>query len=349
MKKDKLSTWQVAILLFFPIFSLFQGFGTYSIINMVGINSYLSILLAYFIGFIILRIFFIIFNFNPNMNIFEKNKYLFGKIVGNFINYIIIFLIFFMGIFLLCDVSLFISKYYFDGNSIFLFMIVMGFIIILFVRNGIVTIARVSVIFFFLVIILSLIGVIGLIPHIDINNLLPFIDNGFNSIFMGGIYFSFITILPIYLLLMIKKDNIKPIKDFNRRIILLYSISFGLIFLIHIFNIMVLGRYLSSLYQYPSYISLEKVSFFQFIDRIEKVISLRWIFISVISISLIINSIHEYKINSLYILLLMIVISYIISFNIYLYRFMYYIFPICSIILLFIYLIIGITIIKRKN
>ena len=156
------------------------------------------------------------------MNIFEKNKYLFGRIVGNFINYIIIILIFFMGIFLLCDVSLFISKYYFDGNSIFLFMIVMGFIIILFVRNGIVTIARVSVIFFFLVIILSLIGVIGLIPHIDINNLLPFIDNGFNSIFMGGIYFSFIIILPIYLLLMIKKDNIKPIKDFLPSFISVY-------------------------------------------------------------------------------------------------------------------------------
>ena len=87
--KTKFSSLQFACLVMFPILSLFTGIGTFNIIKIARVDSYMSPLFAGLLGIIVLLMFIYIFNYEPDKTIIEKNKLIFGNILGTVINYII--------------------------------------------------------------------------------------------------------------------------------------------------------------------------------------------------------------------------------------------------------------------
>ena len=66
----------------------------YIIKNNTGIDSWLTIILSYIIGIVPLFIIIYISNYQKELNLFEKNIYLFGKVFGTMINLVISIILF---------------------------------------------------------------------------------------------------------------------------------------------------------------------------------------------------------------------------------------------------------------
>ena len=354
MRKNKLSSWQFAFLICFPILSFYNGIGTYHLTKFVGNDSYLSVVISYLFGILLYFLFSFIFQYRGYENIMKKNEFLFGKKLGKVINGIMIFFAFLLGVILLYNISNFVISEFLNQTPIWIFMIVIGIIVVLNVSKGIVNIARVAVIFLILIFILSLFNIFGLVPHFKVDYLKPFLDSGIKSIFFNGIELAMINVTPIFLLLSVRKEQIQPDKNLNTRIFLLYSFAYFIIFLENILTIGSLSVYLMKLYQYPEHIVLQKISLFHFIDRVENFIYIKWILCSVISLSLIIYYITKMfpkvklGISSSCIMVVMIICSlFIFKTNTYFYSFLSYVFPYIVFSLFIIYLGICINIFIR--
>ena len=356
MNKKKLSSWQFAFLVVYPILSLYNGISNYNIIHSAGVDSYLVILIAYLFGLGVSFLFFFIFQFRPQENILEKNIYLFGKYIGTFINLIINTIFLIIGMFLLYSISIFTTSQFLDQTPIPLFMIVIGVIIILNVCKGIVNMSRVAVVFLGIVIFLSVVSIFGLIPHFEIDNLLPFLHNGITPIVDGSYQMFFINIVPIFLLLIIKSDVVMPQKHLKKRIFILYTISFVIIILDNMLTIGTLGIYLAKLEQYPEYMVLQKISLFHFLDRIEMIIYIKWFLASFVCLSLIVYHIcrmfrqTHLRVSSCVVLSTMAIFSLLFfPTNTYFYYFGYHYLPAICLLLFSIYMIIGCVIIIKKK
>ena len=78
MNKEKVNNISFSSLIVFPILALFSGIGTHNTIKIAEVDSYISVFLAYLMGFIPLLLFILIFNYKKDLNIVDKIKYLFG-------------------------------------------------------------------------------------------------------------------------------------------------------------------------------------------------------------------------------------------------------------------------------
>ena len=129
-----------------------------------------------------------------------------------------------------------------------------------------------------------------------------------------------------------------------------------IIFSIAIVTSSILGKYLLQTYQYPVYITLKRISLFNFIDRIENFLSFQWILSGITVIAISIYSISENiknngsKLINLIVTILMIISSYLLfknntSFNEYLYT----IYPYLLLPISIIYVIIFIGAVIQKK
>ncbi len=356
MNIKKMSMGEYLIFIYFIMLSIYRGIGTYGVIQMAGIDSYLSIIIAFFLGLFLIFLFYYIFSYRVDLNILEKNKVLFGSVGGNIINYLIHILYFIIGMILLYNISNFVISQFLDRTPILMFMIMMGLVIFYNVSCGINNMARVSIIFLFFIILLSVISIIGIYPHFDLSNLKPILDNNIGHTIKAGVYLAFSLVMPLFLLLVVSGKNISYHRHFLSRFVLVYFLSFLLIFINNVFTIGSLGIRISKLYQYPEYMVLQKITFFNFIDRIENIIYIQWIFTSMISLSCIVYYISKYYQNiithysSLFVSLFIVLATYLFfSSNTFYYEFSYAIFPFLGMTLFFLFLLVGIRIYFKKK
>ena len=257
----------------------------------VEINSWLCVILSYIIGIIPLLFTIFIANYEPELNIFQKIKKIYGKYIGFIINMIIGIILFIIGINLLFNICDFVISQFLYHTPIIVSMIL---IISLAVYNnikGINVISKVAFILIILEIILFITSFLSLMPEIDIDNFYPILrDNTDNIILVTFKIFS-INTLPLLIILVIPKEQIT--NYYNKSLIIAYIFSFIFSLLTIIETYGILGKYLVKIFEYPEYMLLKKISLFGFIQRIENIISAEWIIGSYIYISLIIYSISK--------------------------------------------------------
>lgn len=355
MNKEKLSNIEYASLIVFPILALFSGIGTHNTIKLSGVDSYISVLLAYLIGAVPLVLFTLILNYKSNLTIDEKVKYLFGPILGTIINYVINILVLCIGFVLLYNISNFAISQFLAETPLLVFMILLSLILVYNVSLGINNIARVGIIFLMIIILLTFISTAGVIPNFEVSNIKPYLENGIMPPLKGGITLILTNVIPIFILLSIPKDNIKNNKNTSKWLIAFYTLAFIFTFLAILLTIGSLGIYLCDIYQYPEYTVLKKISLFNFLDRVENFIYVKWILNSVMCLSLIIyyltNSIKKEskKILPTIIVSLMIYLALkTFKNNTIFYNFILNIYPYICLLLFIIFIIIGLNIIIRK-
>ena len=331
MNNKKISSLEFICMMLYPIISLYITFSSY-------FTNCFNIIIGYILGIIVLFIFMKIFNYREKENIIDKNKYLFGNLIGNIINLFISILFFLIGVYILKYLTEFSISMIIQNTSYIVFMVLLGLIIVYQVTKGINNISRVLFLLSISFIVISIISYLGIMPNIKINNLMGIINN--NSL----IYLSMIDIISINLLLIIEKDKIIMKKGFSKKVFFFYTFLFIIIFLDNFSMIGSLGNKLVNYYKYPLYMVLTNVSFFKFINRVEFLYYIR-LFLSCYGfLSLIIYHITclfpriKKSIISIITIILMILLS-----NIRINYFISYI----GILLLFIYLIIFIKIKTR--
>lgn len=356
--KEKISSSELSSTLLLCIVSSSIGLNIFTTIRLAGINSYISVLIGTILGIIPLFIFIYLFNYQSNLPIYKKNTHIFGKTLGTIINYIIILLYLLIGATILFNLSNFIVSQYLSRTPLLLIFYIITILVYYTVNKGIETIFRVSTIFSVITVLSFLFSFLYLRKDVNINNLLPILEQGIKKPLIGAYMSTVITLSPIYTLLIIPKNNIVDNKKTSKYIIISYLIGTTIIFLVAFLSNAILGKYLIEQYQYPGYISLKRISLFGFIDRIENFLSLHWILSNFITLTIITyyisNTIIKEKNNKILNLLLAIIlpiISYKLftnntTFNNYTFK----VYPYILTILIFIYIIIFIgAFLKRKK
>ncbi|MEG0025945.1 MAG: GerAB/ArcD/ProY family transporter [Bacilli bacterium] len=348
MIENKINSLQLAALLLMIMLSSFLGIGFFASIKAAGINAYLSVILGTILGLFILGMFLIIFNYKPNLSLPKKIINLFGLKIGLIINIIIFILTFFMGLSAMFNLTNFIGSQFLPETPLFLIGFIFSLLIIIINYKGIEVISRVCIILIGINLLLYFLATLGLIPSFKLSNLQPFLEDGVYRPLYGSIFILEINILPIFLLLMISKNSIVDKAKTSKYLLTFYLFGALLMFFTMFLSLGVLGIDLASIYQYPEYIVLKNINLLQFIDRIENVITIQWIFGLFIFLSIIVYFLSNYlKVNNKHSIIYVIITFAILItcfllfanntiFNSYIYKYILYIRSAFLLIFLFI-------------
>ena len=312
-------------------------------------SSYLSIILSFLLGLLLIYLFIYIFSFKQQLTIKEKINILFNKKISFIINLLLIICFINISITIFYNLNTFISINFLNNTPYIIIGLLFSIIIIYINTKGLETISRVSIILLFLTFISILLSFISLIPCIKINNFTPFYFN-LNNTYNNSLDIIINNILPIFLLLVIPKKRIIDNNKTNKLLLISYFISFITILIIVIYIIGILGINLINIYMYPEYIIYKRINLFNFINRIENILIIKYIFGYFITLSLtthyISKTITKKNNNYLYIIitLLPLFLSLFINKN-----YIFYIIPFTRVIILFIFLLIGFKIILYKK
>ena len=318
---NKISKIQLGMILSMLMCSMQLGLGDTILLNISKNNVLIAITIGIIIGLIPIIIYIKINESLIDKNIYQKNTILFGNKLGFIIN-LFVFLIFFIMLMIsVRSLVLFMnSKYLQDTPYLFL-----GLLVILTVNvisfcssEGIARILRIGFIITFIAMIII---EIFLLRYIDINNILPIIitPNNVNQITNGALYFACQTSLLSFLLLTISRTKIKN-KNINKIIILSYLFGTICLLVTMFFVVSCFGYDMATLFRYPEYIILKKITLSSTDLHLENLLAFRWN-IYIISLAIIANygllcGIKTYsknrKINK-YIILIVSLLAVIIS------------------------------------
>ena len=322
----KISHIELSSLLLCIIITFNSGLTLNIIKNNLGIDSWIAILLSYIIGIIPIIIIIYISNYQDELNIFQKNINLFGKILGNIINITIDIILFIIASIILKNTINFTTITYLYHTPPLLLTIIFMLVIIYCTNKGINVICHISLILLSFSIIIYLLTSISLINELKLDNLLPLLTTNKNNILISSLKLVCINTLPIITILIVPKDKIANKKKYNKSLIISYIIG-SIISILTITNtISLLGIHLTKIYNYPEYIALKKIKLLGFLERSENIISLKWITEAYIYITIIIytisksitnNKIKQNYINIITGILLIITTNYITPKNIY--------------------------------
>jgi len=291
MKNWKINSLQFSTLFSFTILSTLIGIGFNNVINIAKADSYISIIIAYIIGFIPLLLFIYLFNQEKNIN--ELLKDTFGNILGTIISYLLLIPIGIIGICSVYSISNFMVSQFLSDTPIIIIYVIPCIVILYGLIKGIETISRTSLILYVIMILLFFIAIFGLAPQIELDNYKPLLENGLTNPTKGALMFILSDITPLFVMLSISKKNIINKEKTTKYIIIFYTISIIIMFLNIAMTIGTLGIYLTDMYQYPEYMVLKQISLFDFLDRIENFVTIQWIFRTYILITMIVYYIQN--------------------------------------------------------
>jgi len=240
-------------------------------------SVFISLLISYVIGLIPLFIYFKIFNFLPDKNIFEKIEYAFPKIISKILIFIIFILFLGIGVIIFWRLTTFISSEFLIETPSLFISIILATPILYLVLYDYDVIARLS---FFCILLgfgLLIFNVIALSSQFDLQNLKPLLNNDFMHLSKSSVTYSIIFIMTSFMTLAIPKNNILKNEKTNKYIFISYTISYLFIAMIFFSIISVLGINISKLYTFPSYAVLKTINIFSFVQNLENINILIWV------------------------------------------------------------------------
>ncbi len=355
--KGKINCLQYSTMMIIIIVSSFMGIGIFSLVKAAGVDAYLSVLLTIIISIPILLLFLYIHSYEPELSLPLKLEKLYGKKIGKFVTYLCAIFIFVFANNYMFNLTNFIVSQFLPETPLMVIGIVFSLLAAYANMQGLETISRVSLILLFINLILFAIGIFGLIPSFELNNLKPFLESGLQRPFEATFFVFTLSILPMYSLLIVPKNAMVDSKRFNLSVTLSYLIGLFLIFIFCVLTLGILGIHLASIYQYPEYIILKHVNLFGFLDRIENIITATWIFglffsitFAIYYISTCIVPTKKKKTIPIIIVTIMLLFSVqLIPNNTTFNSYIYYVAPILKIMYFSIFIIIGISIFIKKK
>ena len=268
----KITSLEYNTVLFFLIRACFIEISSSIIIASSKEDAWISILIGFLFG---LMIFFLYEKMKSQYNdkdIIEINFINF-KHLGFLVNFVILIGVL---IFTICNFwSLvhFIDSQFLYKTSTFIVTIAVFLPICYASFKDLHILGKVSLVLFYIGMFFIIFILFGLVSGINTENIKPILHN---NIFYGAFVFIAFNILPIFLLTIIPKNMIK---DYSKKMNLcFYFISTFSLLNVMFLTISIFGIDLASIYNYPSFHLLKRVSVLDFIDRVESILSLEWIF-----------------------------------------------------------------------
>lgn len=293
----KITNLEIGSITYFLIRAYFIGITFNNLLTLTKQDSWICVLIGIFLGIIPIMLFFYIFNYEPSLNINQKNIKLFGKLIGSIINIILSIFTFILVVTIYSNLITFIHTDYLNKTPTLLISLIFMISIFYSLAHGIRSITRSCLVLFYISIILVFVSNIGLTTQIDINNFKPFLYSKTNLV--NGLY-SYIAynVLPLYLINIIPKNNIHNNEKTTKTFIIFYLIA-SLTLMLSTINILgIFGINLATLYQYPEFQILKYVSIVGLSARIDSILFIQWILdllvFAIIGMYYILNTTHMF-------------------------------------------------------
>lgn len=167
-------------------------------------------------------------------------------------------------------IKIYVQDKYLDSTPSFI--IIFTFLLPISYIKDIKTISKVSFILFIITSITIIFSFINLSPSIEIDNFKPF-NTSLIDIIIGSLKYMIYFIGPSIMLIFIPKEEIS-----NKSIILFYILSMLHIIMLFILIIGIFGIDLSINFTYPEYSLMKKINYFDFIEHVENIIAIEWLY-----------------------------------------------------------------------
>lgn len=308
MRNKNTTTFQMSILYFLLIHSLFASVGYKTFLNLSFQNTILSIILGTLLGLLFFNIYFYLFK-----------KIDIKKIINNnIIKMIVLLLLSVIMSYLIYRFAYSIHYIYLNKNNL-IFITFTLFILFLYTFHlDCFILSRALEILFYIFLLFAILKILGLISYVDISYILPITNHNYQNILISSFVFAILTssVITYTYVFYNKEINNKKIKYY-------FTVSYILACLFVLINYILiigsLGNHLASIYTYPEIMVIKNINFFHFIERIDYILAMEYMIciyallaILLQNIKKIMNSFHNKYINKY--MYLIIILIFIISF-----------------------------------
>ena len=187
-------------LIFSLIRALTISIGSYIMFNISQVDTNISTIFGFIMSLIPFAIFISISKNRYNLDIINLNIKLFGKVIGNILNFVLNIVFIFLGSMILYVISQYIDIQYIPNTSSLYVKLLIILPVIYAATKSISTITRISQIILFCNLTIFILSVIGLAPEFDFNNLLPIFDKDIKSILFSSLIFALSISSPLFLM-----------------------------------------------------------------------------------------------------------------------------------------------------
>ncbi|MBR2997525.1 MAG: GerAB/ArcD/ProY family transporter [Bacilli bacterium] len=316
----KIGNKEYSSILFFISETLFLSVGLSDILNKSLNDAIISGIIGIILSFIFLYLILKFNDYEKDLNIFGKLDKLYGKLIGNIISIILVILSILYFIYLLWSQNIYVQNKYLEETSSIITTLFFLLPVLYLVKKDMKVISKVSIAVFFVTILELLFSYLNLFNKIDLNNYLPIFNTKISNILISSIKYASYSITPVIFLLVTPKNSINNPDKLNRNLYIINLIS-GIKFIIVVsFLIGIFGIDLSKLFYYPEYSLVKKINTLNFIQNVQNILTINSIYKLLISevLSLFfIKTYFEYKNYNKIIFYIMIIISVLLSFNLF--------------------------------
>lgn len=271
----KITKLEYSSFIWFTIRACFAELTLVNLLHLIRQDCWIACILGSIFGLILFSLYEFLKVKYPNDNIITLNKKLFKK-YGNIINLTLC-----IGSIIGAICTFWILVHF--ANSLFLFKTsswIIGLSLIIPIgyasMKDIHIIGKVSLILFFISIIINILIMLGLTNGIDINNIKPIFESKNENIIFCSILFCGFNVAKSFFINVIPKNKI--INYSTKFNYLIYIISCINLLNVAFTTICVFGIDLSNLYEYPAFQILKRVTILGVFDRMESILSVEGFF-----------------------------------------------------------------------
>lgn len=277
-RNNKISAFQLWVLIAISMDALFVGMGITNIFTIAKQDSWMVAILSSFILILPVLILIYILKYKPELNIFEKNKYLFGSIIGSIVNIILVLYALFMVTISIWTTTAFVITIYLTKTPDIVISIILVLPAVYAVIKGIETISRTTELLFFISLFIIIIIFFSLLSQFNYDYLKPTLENGIMPVVKASLLFSSYSFMPLLLITVIPKNNIVDQKKYYKNLI--FGILTGILLMGLVYTIIpgVITPAVAAIYRYPAYYVQRRISIGEAINNVENFFSTHWIF-----------------------------------------------------------------------
>ena len=269
-------------IIYFLTQSLFLGFGISILFSISSKDCYIGALLGLLIGFVIIYLYSKFLELKKKRNLKEILKQ--NKILGIFVYLLLIIASYILLIYSLVIYKVFVASFMLIKTPEILLLIPIVIFGTYGAFKGLTVINRVAESLIPIALGLAAFAFLGIVGLFDTTNFLPILTTTPSNFFKTAITFAGISTFPNILTIHYQE---KP-----KYMLTTYSLTCLLIIATIIYVNGILGEEIVHIYRFPEYMVLKQLKLFQFIEKVENILSIAWIFNIFI---LLMTSIHSIK------------------------------------------------------
>ncbi|PYG90342.1 spore germination protein KB [Ruminiclostridium sufflavum DSM 19573] len=240
-------------------------------------DAWLSVIFAAFAGLPVLWINTYLGGLYPDKTFIEIIQLLLGRWIGGLFSANFIFMALLLATRYIWYIGDFFTKTYIPDLSAYTVNILFLAVIVIALLYSFEAVARALIIFFYVSIITFTLSIALVTPNMDINNLLPVMEQGILPVMKGSFPLLGYSILPLIFLNMIYPSHIKNIKKAKKAMLAGYFLAMLILFISIISCILVLGSTVTANTRMPVFLRSKVIDIGVFFSRLEAITIIDWL------------------------------------------------------------------------